>query len=157
MCTFFHQKLTTLPFLNQRMRENDHRKYLMINLHERMLLIWQGSSLQPPDNKSDAHPTEPSSLADPDQMLQFATSSLGLHCLLRPVCPNTQSNYGNLIKSNPLRNHPDLPLTIIFIVNVLKFRTSKWLIKWHIQTVQTQIRLLLKEQSDQVQHCLPFH
>ena len=25
------------------------------------------------------------------------------------------------------------------------------------QTVQTQIRLLLEEQSDQVLHCLPFH
>ena len=25
------------------------------------------------------------------------------------------------------------------------------------QTVQTQIRLLLEEQSDQGQHCLPFH
>ena len=26
-----------LPFLNQRKGENDHRKYFMINLHERML------------------------------------------------------------------------------------------------------------------------
>ena len=25
---------------------------------------------------------------DPDQMLQNAASDLGLHCLLRPVCPN---------------------------------------------------------------------
>ena len=42
-------------------------------------------------------------------------------------------------------------------VNVLKFRTPKFLTKWHMQTVQTQIRLLLKEQSDQGLHCLPFH
>ena len=42
-------------------------------------------------------------------------------------------------------------------VNVLKIRTPKFLIKWHMQTVQTQIRLLLKEQSDQGLHCLPFH
>ena len=28
--------------------------------------------------------------------------------------------------------------------------------KWRMQTVYTQIRLLLKEQSDQGLHCLPF-
>ena len=33
--------------------------------------------------------------------------------------------------------------TVSFTVNVLKFRTLKCLIKWHMQTVQTQIRLLL--------------
>ena len=32
--------------------------------------------------------------ADPDQMLQNAASDLGLHCLLRPVCPSTQGMYG---------------------------------------------------------------
>ena len=42
-------------------------------------------------------------------------------------------------------------------VNVLKIRTPKFLTKCHMQTVQTQIRLLLKEQSDQGLHCLPFH
>ena len=26
---------------------------------------------------------------DPDQMLHSAASDLGLHCLFRPVCPNT--------------------------------------------------------------------
>ena len=30
------QKLTLLPFLNQRKGENDHRKYLMINLNKWM-------------------------------------------------------------------------------------------------------------------------
>ena len=34
----------------------------------------------------------------------------------------------------------------------LSFRTD-----WSGQTVQTQIRLLLEEQSDQVLHCLLFH
>ena len=29
------------------------------------------------------------SSVDPDQMPQNAASDLGLHCLLRPVCPNT--------------------------------------------------------------------
>ena len=28
--------------------------------------------------------------ADPDQMLHSAASDLRLHCLLRPVCPNTR-------------------------------------------------------------------
>ena len=42
-------------------------------------------------------------------------------------------------------------------VNILIFRTPKFLTKCRMQTVQTQIRLLLKEQSDQGLHCLPFH
>ena len=37
-------------------------------------------------------------------------------------------------------------------VMILSFRTDR---PW--QTVQTQIRLLLEEQSDQCLHCLPFH
>ena len=31
---------------------------------------------------------------DPDQMPLFVASDLGLHCLLRPVCPNIKGNYG---------------------------------------------------------------
>ena len=46
-----------MPFLNQRKGENDHRKYFMINLHERMLPAW--SNLLPPDHQSDVHPTTP--------------------------------------------------------------------------------------------------
>ena len=42
-------------------------------------------------------------------------------------------------------------------VNVLKFRTPKCLTKWHMQTVKTQIRLLLREQSNHGLHCLHFH
>ena len=42
-------------------------------------------------------------------------------------------------------------------VNILQFCTPKFLIVWHMQTVQTQIRLLLREQSDQGLHCLPIH
>ena len=37
-------------------------------------------------------------------------------------------------------------------VMILSFRTDR-----PGQTVQTQIRLLLEEQSDQGLHCLPFH
>ena len=43
---------------------------------------------------------------DSDQTPRSAASDLCLHCLLRPVCSNTYSKYGNLIYSNPLRNHP---------------------------------------------------
>ena len=39
----------------------------------------------------------------------------------------------------------------------LQFRTPKFLTKWRMQTVQTQIKLLLKEQSDQGLPCLPCH
>ena len=34
---------------------------------------------------------------DPDQT---APSDLGLHCLLRPICPNTYIFYGNLTQIN---------------------------------------------------------
>ena len=33
--------------------------------------------------------------ADPDQTPQNAASDLGLHCLLRPVCPNTWDHDGS--------------------------------------------------------------
>ena len=43
-------------------------------------------------------------------------------------------------------------------VNILKFHRLKFLIKWHMQTVQTQIRQqLLEEQSEQGLHNLQFH
>ena len=34
---------------------------------------------------------------DPDEMLHSAASHLGLHCLLRPVCPNIYGKKGNSI------------------------------------------------------------
>ena len=34
---------------------------------------------------------------DPDQMLHYAVSDLGLLCLQRPICPNTQGYYGTII------------------------------------------------------------
>ena len=40
--TFFHQKITNQPFLNQWKGENDRRKYPMIKLHERMLPTRRG-------------------------------------------------------------------------------------------------------------------
>ena len=47
---------------------------------------------------------------DPDQTPRSAASDLVLHCLLRPVCPNTYSTYGNMIKSNPSEILLDPPL-----------------------------------------------
>ena len=34
---------------------------------------------------------------DPDETPRSAASHLGLHCLLRLVCPNTDSKYGNVV------------------------------------------------------------
>ena len=34
-------------------------------------------------------------IVDPDEMQHTAASHLVLHCLLRPVCPNTYSKYGS--------------------------------------------------------------
>ena len=52
-----------LLFLNNRKRENYHRKYFKINLHERMLLTQLRLNPQTPDHQSDAQPTEPLKLA----------------------------------------------------------------------------------------------
>ena len=43
------------------------------------------------------HPKDAYGMAnsvDPDQTLLQKQSDLGLHCLLRPICPNTQNLYG---------------------------------------------------------------
>ena len=73
------------------------------------------------------------SLDEPEQF------GLGLHCLPRHVCPNVTEN---MVRT-----------CYLLTVNVLKFRTAMFQTRWHVQTVQTQIRLLLKEQSDQGLHC----
>ena len=36
---------------------------------------------------------------DPDETPQNAASHLGLHCLLRPICPNTYGKYGNVVST----------------------------------------------------------
>ena len=33
-------------------------------------------------------------IVDPDQMLHSGVSDLGLHCLQRPICPNTLGYHG---------------------------------------------------------------
>ena len=48
------------------------------------------------------------------------------------------------------------PTAAVIKVNVLKFYTLNFLTKWHMQTLQTQIRLLPQKQSDQGLHCLKF-
>ena len=70
------------------------------------------------------------------------------------LCRYTGADPGYLwyVRRSVMVTSRDIHITI----NVLKFRTPKW-IKWRIQTVQTQIRLLLKEHSNQRLHCLPFH
>ena len=65
-----------------------------------------------------------------------------------------------LIKVNVLTGQGNLLYVLackVNMVNVLKFRTPKLLKKWHLQTMQSQIRLLLKEQSDQGLHYLQYH
>ena len=46
-------------WISRRLRENDCRKYFMINLHKRIMPIWRGSNPQPPDHQFGAHPTVP--------------------------------------------------------------------------------------------------
>ena len=49
---------------------------------------------------------------DPDEMLHSAASHLGLHCLLRPVCPNTYGKYGiTLVWNNRFSQYMAINLT----------------------------------------------
>ena len=81
---------------------------------------------------------------DPDQMPHFVASYLGLHSLLSLVLSNTCGYYASLTLK--------LPITTIVICFVI----CLWFLKKSfLQTVWTEIRLLLKEQSDQGPRCLP--
>ena len=62
------------------------------------------------------------------------------------VDPNQTSHSGSTLFAIPLHF-----FGCIITVMIISFRTD-----WSGQTVQTQIRLLLDEQSDQGLHCLPF-
>ena len=42
---------------------------------------------------------------DPDETPCSAASHLGLHCLLRPVCPNTVGKYGNYLETDSRNNY----------------------------------------------------
>ena len=55
---FFLPKLKTALLLSAE-TENDRIKYFIINLHERLLQDPAGMNQRPPDQQSDALPTEP--------------------------------------------------------------------------------------------------
>ena len=44
---------------------------------------------------------------DPDQMPHSVASDLGLHCLLRPVCPITKDYYGMWINDITMWQHSE--------------------------------------------------
>ena len=57
----------------------------------------------------------------PDQTLHSAASDLGLHCLQRPICPNTLGYYGiQLMASHPYKN---LTKPVLLPVDVPKWKT----------------------------------
>ena len=45
-------------------------------------------------NSADPDQTPHANSVDPDQTPHSAASDLGLHCLHRAICPNTQDYYG---------------------------------------------------------------
>ena len=51
----------------------------------------------------------------PDQTPHFAASDLGLHCLLKPVCPNIEDKYGNRSLCNNM-------ITCCFLANLFQLR-----------------------------------
>ena len=112
-----------LSFLNEQKDENDSRKYFMINLHERMLLTWQGLNPQAPDHQSDAHPTEPSRQAS-------------CQCRWGPICrPNiyfTQVKTGLKSQQSFYRvfqggSSLAVPFHLALVVSYLVFDSS-WLV-----------------------------
>ena len=62
-----------------------------------------------------------------------------------------QLNIEQFFSYKSIERHGKIPSTRGVTVMILSFRTDR-----PGQTVQTQIRLLLEEQSDQGLHCLPF-
>ena len=61
------------------------------------------------------------------------------------------TNFDELSKKNCIHNFMN-NIEVGFTVQILCVGTDR-----SQQTVQTKIRLLLKKQSDQGLHCLPFH
>ena len=107
---------------------------------------------------------------DPGQMPCSATSDLGVQWLLRPVhsilkinmviIANLPRKWSLTITGNVMDEHiltGQNTQKNQNTVNALKFLTPKWPIKWHMQTVQTQIRLLLKGAVWSGSAPLPFH
>ena len=70
---------------------------------------------------------------------------------------DTASIHSGSLEENDSLLHNSSISGIRNTVHLLKFCTLNFQTKWHMQTVQIQIRLLLKEQSDQGLHCLSFH
>ena len=59
---------------------------------------------------------------DPDQMPQSAASDLGLHCLQRPICPNTKGFPGSVEAIfSPLREHVPILQKVYFLYQGSKF------------------------------------
>ena len=60
---------------------------------------------------------------DPDQMPHSVASDLGLHCLLRSVCPTTKDKYGDL----------DSLLILLFLIPKHMLFTNHCNLKEHAQ------------------------
>ena len=58
-CTHFFARKWHVPFLNHRKRENECRKYFMINLQEKNVARPVVVNPQPSDRQSDTYPTKP--------------------------------------------------------------------------------------------------
>ena len=113
---------------------------------------------------------------DPGEMLHSVASHLGLHCLLRPGCPNTYPEYGmpfwTFLMLFPICDHL---CSLCYFLNLnpchakeikmphplLNVSQSDYLIKvidinshtkW--KTVQIQISWLLQKPTDLDLHCL---
>ena len=67
----------------------------------------------------------------PDETSRSAASHLGLHCLLRPVCPNTYGRYGIFLQNERIclqgqkcAKHADRPLPSFFMMYFVSLKLT---------------------------------
>ena len=79
--------------------------------------------------------------------LHFSSKNTSLYAVFNDQSLNDKLT-NDIISSEQLGLNVNVCLLMWSTVNALKLRTSKFLTNWYMQTVQSQIILLLQEQSD---------
>ena len=79
--------------------------------------------------------------------LHFSSKNTSIYAVFNDQSLNNKLT-NDIISSEQLGLNVNVCLLMWSTVNALKLRTSKFLTKWYMQTVQRQIILLLQEQSD---------
>ena len=105
LCTFFRQKLTTLPFLNQQKGENDRRKYFMSKSPQKNVADPAGVESVTPYYQLGVHPTEPPRPAEKNKIKMYVMDTSPklflpyyFTCTVKPVLVVTSIKQPTCIK-----------------------------------------------------------